>query len=176
MKKNQDIGTYVKGANDAFNILGGSVIFFAGVIVLLSNEIQKSAETSLFLSTDIWYMRLFGFVFMYVSVLIMKAQWISLFRKLPGLNGFAEKRSPWTLSIMATCLTFMVIVLGWIMAFVPYVGYIFTVLFVFSYLYLVKQLSQSTSTTGKIGFILLSLIILLVLLAIVAFIYLTREG
>ena len=176
MKNSQDIGTYAKSANDAFNILGGSVIFFAGLIILLSNEIQTASQTSLFMNANVWYMRVFGFAFMYVSALIMKAQWVSLFRKLPRLDDFAEQRSNWTLFIIAICLTVAIIVIGWIMVFVPYIGYLFAVLFVFGYLSLVKKLSQSKSTAGKIGFILLSLVILLILLSIVAYIYLTREG
>jgi len=176
MKNSQDIGTYVKGANDAFNILGGSVISFAGLIILLSNEIQTASQTSLFMNAHVWYMRLFGFAFMYVSAFIMKAQWVSLFRKLPGLDDFAVERSNLTLYIIAMCLTVAIIVIGWIMAFVPYIGYLFAVLFVFGYLSLVKKLSRSKSTAGKIGFIFLSLIILLILLSVVAYIYLTREG
>ena len=104
----------------------------------------------------------------------MKAQWVSLFRKLPALDAFAEERSSWILYIIAISLT--VIVIGWIMAFVPYIGYLFAVLFVFGYLSLVKKLRQSKSRAGKIGFILLSLLILLIFLSIVAYVYLTREG
>ena len=173
---NKDIGTYVKSADNAFNVLGGSVVFFAGVIILLSNEIQTAVHTSLFMDAHVWYMRVFGFVFMYVAALLMKPQFISLFRKVPGLSTFAEKRSKQTVPMMGAMLTAITIVIGWILAYIPYVGYLFTALFAFGYFTLAKKLSESKSGVGKVFFILMMLLIFLSVLAVLAFVYLTREG
>ncbi len=176
MKNSQDISTYIKSADNAFNMLSGSVVFFAGVIVLLSSEIQTAVETSLFLDANVWYMRVFGFVFMYASAQIMTAQWISFARKFPGLKTFAEKKSEWTIPTIAFGLTLIVIICGWIMAFVPYIGYIFVALFVFGYFTLARKLSQSKSGVAKVFFILMVLLVFLILLAVAAFMYLTRPG
>ncbi len=176
MKNSQDIGTYIKSANSAFNVLGGSVVFFAGVIVLLSNEIQTAVHTSLFMDVHVWYMRVFGFVFMYVAAFLMKPQFISLFRKLPGLSTFAQERSKQTVAMMSVMLTAIIIVMGWILAYIPYVGYLFTALFAFGYFTLAKKLSESKSGVGKVFFILMMLLIFLSALAVIAFIYLTRDG
>ena len=176
MKKNQDINTYIKSADTAFNVLGGSVVFFAGVIILLSNEIQTAVHTSLFTDVHVWYMRVFGFVFMYVATLLMKPQFISLFRKVPGLSTFAEERSKQTVLMMGAMLTVIIIFMGWILAYIPYVGYLFTALFAFGYFTLAKKLSESKSGVGKIFFILMMLVIFLAFLSVGAFMYLTREG
>ena len=176
MKNKQNIDVYVESANTAFNILGGSVIFFAGAVVLLSGEIQTAVHTSFFLDPYVWYMRVFGFVFMYVAALIMKPQFISLFRKVPGLSTFAEERSKRTVPMMGAMLTAIMIVMGWILAYTPYVGYLFTALFAFGYFTLAKKLSKSKSGVAKVFFILMMLVIFLALLSVVAFIYLTREG
>ena len=173
---NQNIDIYMKSAENAHAVFGGMVIFFIGCIVLLSAEVQTAAESSLFLNAHVWYMRLFGFVFMYVSAYIMTAQWIVFVRKLPGLNSFAERRSAWTIPAIAFGLTLMIIVLGWIMAFVPYIGYIFAILFAFGYFSLAKKLSQSKSGVAKLFFILMMLLVFLILFAVVVFMYLTRPG
>jgi len=173
---NKDIGTYIKSADNAFNVLGGSVVFFAGVIVLLSNEIQTAVHTSLFMDVHVWYMRVFGFVFMYVAALLMKPQFIRLFRKFPGLSTFAEERSKQTVPMMGAMLTAIIIVMGWILAYIPYVGYLFTALFAFGYFTLAKKLSESKSGVGKVFFILMMLLIFLALLSVLAFVYLTRDG
>ena len=173
---NQNIDTYIKSAENAHAVLMGMIIFFCGCIVLLSSEMQTAAHTSLFMNVHVWYMRLFGLVFMYVSVQIMTAQWILFARKFPGLNTFAERRSVWIIPTIAFGLTLIVIIFGWIMAFVPYIGYIFAVLFVFGYFSLAKKLSQSKSGVAKVLFILMMLLVFLILLAVVAFMYLTRPG
>ncbi len=166
----------MKNAENAHAVLGGMIIFFIGCIVLLSSEVQTAAHTSLLMNVHVWYMRLFGFVFMYVSAQIMTAQWISFARKLPGLNTFAEKKSVKTIPIIAFSLTLIVMVFGWIMAFMPYIGYIFTALFVFGYFSLARKLSQSKSGVAKVFFILMMFLVFLILFAVMAFIYLTRPG
>jgi hypothetical protein len=176
MKSKQDIDMYVESANTAFNILGGSVIFFAGAVTLLSGEIQTAVHTSFFSDPYVWYMRVVGFVFMYFAALIMKPQFISLFRKVPGLSTFAKERSTRTVPMMGAMLTAIMIVMGWILAYTPYIGYLFTALFAFGYFTLAKKLSKSKSGVAKVFFILMMLVIFLALLSVVAFIYLTREG
>jgi hypothetical protein len=176
MKNKQNIDVYVESANTAFNTLGGSIIFFGGVIILLSNEIQTATETSFFTDAYVWYMRVFGFVFMYVSALIMKTQWIKVFRKFPGLGTFAQEKSKRTVAMIAAMLTAASIVVAWILAFIPYVGYLFTAAFAYGYFTLAKKLSSSKSGMGRVFFILMMLIIFLSVLAVVAFVYLTREG
>jgi hypothetical protein len=121
-------------------------------------------------------MRVFGFVFMYVSALIMKTQWIKVFRKLPGLGTFAQKKSKRTVAMIAAMLTAASIVVAWILAFIPYVGYLFTAAFAYGYFTLAKKLSSSKSGMGRVFFILMMLMIFLSVLAVVAFVYLTREG
>ncbi len=170
------IDTHIKSFENAHAVFMGMIIFFLGSIVLLSAEVQTAAQTSLFMDPYVWYKRLFGFVFMYASAQIMITQWILLARKLPGLKTFAEKRSVNTIATIALGLTLIVIIFGWIMAFVPYIGYIFAALFVFGYFTLARKLSQSKSGVAKVFFILMMLVVFLILFAVVAFMYLTRPG
>jgi len=175
MNKN-NIDTYIKSFENVHAISMGMIIFFSGCITLLSAEVQTAAQTSLFMNAEVWYKRLFGFVFMYASAQIMTAQWISFARKIPGLKTFAEKKSEWTIPTIAFGLTFIVIICGWIMAFVPYIGYIFAALFIFGYFTLARKLSQSKSGVAKVFFILMMLLVFLIMFAVVAFMYLTRPG
>jgi hypothetical protein len=78
--------------------------------------------------------------------------------------------------MMGVMLTVIMIVMGWILAYTPYVGYLFTALFAFGYFRLAKKLSKSKSGVAKVFFILMMLVVFLALLSVVAFIYLTREG
>ncbi len=78
--------------------------------------------------------------------------------------------------LMAVGLTLGMILLGLFMGFVPYVGYLFAVLFVFGYFKLSQKLSQSKLGAAKIVLILMRLLVFLVIIGIAAFIYLTRAG
>jgi len=172
----EDIETYIESAENAYDIFGGAVVFFAGSIILLSNEIQTAVDISLFTDTHVWVMRFVGFVFIYVSVIMMTFQWLPLFQKIPIFTALVEKKEEAEKPLMAFGLTLFMILLGWFLGFVPYVGYLFAIFFVFGYFHFARRLSQSKSGGAKIVFILMMLFVFLILLGIMAFIYLTRAG
>ncbi len=138
----------------------------SAAVILQSEESANSSEK--------WPARAGGLIFMLVTAMILRQRLVKIVRKLPGLSTFAVKETTNTTFILGVGLTAMAIILGWIIAYVPFIGYIIMALLAFGSLYLVRRLSRSKSMIGKIFFILMVLIIVIIVIAIIAFLYLTR--
>jgi len=169
------IDAYVKSSESAFSVMGGMVVLMLACMTLLpSDVIVDGMDSGTLKSLSIQY--IIGFFLLYISAMIMQKEWIKFIQKLPRLNNFAENPSQFTTPIIALGLFVILMLLKVIFAYVPFLGYIFSGLFVWVYFSLMKKMSQSKSGVGKAVFVVMVLIALLIMLAVAAFFYLTREG
>lgn len=175
MKEDEKIHVLLESAEHAYSMLLGFLTLYCACMILIPNEVHiiNEAEVDSFAK---WYMRFGGFVFMLVTAMVMQTQLINIVKKVPSLSTFVTRDPQYITLILGVLLTIAAILLGWIIAYTPFIGYIVAGLFVLGYLSIVRKLSRSKSLIEKIFFILMTLIILLIMISIVAFLYLTRPG
>ena len=171
----KEFDTYVKSSESAFSVIGGMLVLMLACMTILPSDvivddIDPSTLESLFMQYII------GFFLLYISVMIMQEEWIEFIQKLSRLNTFSENPSQLTTPTIALGLFVILMLLKVIFAYVPFLGYIFSALLVWGYLYLMRKMSQSKSGVGKAVFVVMVLIVLLIMLAVAAFFYLIREG
>lgn len=174
MDNNQNTDVYVKSAESAFSIMGGMILLLMASLIILPNDVTvNNLKKGSLIGIVMQYM--IGFLFLYISTVMMKDEWITLLKKSTLLSAYKLSPSNNTIFILSTAIFSMLILFKLFLSYMPYLGYIFFGLFSLVYLKLMQKVSQTKSGMGKAIFIVVMIIILLVAMVILAFVYLTRD-
>ncbi len=138
-----------------------------------AEEMFQSEESSN--TSTRWTTRFVGLIFMFLAAFFLRPQLMGIARRLSRSDAIGQMDIKLSTLLLGIVLSLIVILLGWVIAYAPFMGYLLlAALLGVALQVLVGKRSRSKSLLARILFASLILVIVLIVIAIIAFVYLTR--